>query len=53
MSNYIPNNEHFLKRVRNIRNELLNETDRFFFWVRSPPTLTHKTCLLSAVGDLK
>ncbi len=22
-------------------------------WVRSPPTPTHKTCLLSAVGDLK
>jgi hypothetical protein len=22
-------------------------------WVRSPPTLTHKTCLLSAVGGLK
>jgi hypothetical protein len=30
MSNYIPNNEHFLKRARNIRNELLNKTDRYF-----------------------
>jgi hypothetical protein len=30
MSNFIPNNEHFLKRARNIRNELLNKTDRFF-----------------------
>ena len=31
MSNsYIPNNEHFLKRSRNIRNELLNKTDRYF-----------------------
>jgi hypothetical protein len=30
MSNYIPNNEHFLKRARNIRNELLNRTDRYF-----------------------
>ena len=29
-SNYIPNNEHFLKRARNIRNELLNKTDRYF-----------------------
>ena len=29
MSNYIPNNEHFLKRARNIRNELLNRTDRY------------------------
>jgi hypothetical protein len=30
MSNYSPNNEHFLKRARNIRNELLNKTDRYF-----------------------
>jgi hypothetical protein len=30
MNNYIPNNEHFLKRARNIRNELLNKTDRYF-----------------------
>ena len=27
MSSFIPNNEHFLKRARNIRNELLNKTD--------------------------
>ena len=30
MSNFIPNNEHFLKRARNIRNQLLNITDRYF-----------------------
>jgi hypothetical protein len=30
MNNFIPNNEHFLKRYRNIRNELLNKTDRYF-----------------------
>ena len=30
MSNYMPNNDHFLKRARNIRNELLNKTDRYF-----------------------
>ncbi len=30
MSNYIPNNEIFLKRARNIRNELLNRTDKYF-----------------------
>ena len=30
MSNYIPKNEHFSKRARNIRNELLNRTDRYF-----------------------
>ena len=29
MSDYIPNNEHFLKRARNIRNELLNKTDKY------------------------
>ena len=29
MSNFITNNEHFLKRARNIRNELLNKTDRY------------------------
>ena len=29
MSSFIPNNEHFLKRARNIRNELLNKTDRY------------------------
>ena len=29
-NNYIPNNEHFLKRARNIRNESLNKTDRYF-----------------------
>ena len=30
MNNYIPDNKHFLKRYRNIRNELLNKTDRYF-----------------------
>ena len=30
MSSYTPNNEHFFKRARNIRNELLNKTDRYF-----------------------
>ncbi len=29
MSSFIPNNEHFLKRYRNIRNELLNKKDRY------------------------
>jgi len=29
MSNFIPNNEHYLKRARNIRNELLNRTDKY------------------------
>jgi hypothetical protein len=30
MNEYITNNAHFLKRYRNIRNELLNKTDRYF-----------------------
>ena len=30
MSSFTPNNEHFLRRYRNIRNELLNQTDRYF-----------------------
>ena len=30
MDSYIANNAHFLKRARNIRNELLNRTDRYF-----------------------
>ena len=30
MNDYIINNYHFLKRARNIRNELLNKTDRYF-----------------------
>ena len=29
MSDFIPNNEHFLRRKRNIRNELLAKTDRY------------------------
>ena len=30
MNNYITNHQHFLKRARNIRNELLNKTDKYF-----------------------
>ena len=30
MSSFLTSNEHFLKQARNIRNELLNKTDRFF-----------------------
>ncbi len=31
MNNNIINNAHFLKRARNIRNELLNKTDKYIF----------------------
>jgi len=30
-NSYIPSNEHFLKRARNIRNELLNRTDIYIY----------------------
>ena len=30
MNTFITNNHHYLKRARNIRNELLNKTDRQF-----------------------
>ena len=29
MNDYIINNAHFFKRARNIRNELLNKTDKY------------------------
>ena len=29
MNDYIINNAHFLKRARNLRNELLNKTDKY------------------------
>ena len=30
MSSFLTSNEHFFKRARNIRNELLNKTDKYF-----------------------
>jgi len=38
MSDFIPNNEHFLRRARNIRNELLNKTDKYM--LQDYPNLT-------------
>ena len=40
MSSFIPNNEHFLKRARNIRNELLIRTDRYM--LQDYPNLTQE-----------
>ena len=40
MSNFIPNNEHFLRRARNIRNELLKETDKYM--LQDYPNLTQE-----------
>ena len=38
MSSFVTNNEHFLKRARNIRNELLIKTDRYM--LQDCPNLT-------------
>ena len=40
MSNFIPNNEHYLTRARNIRNELLNKTDKYM--LQDYPNLTQE-----------
>ena len=40
MSDFIPNNEHFLRRARNIRNELLNKTDKYM--LQDYPNLTQE-----------
>ena len=53
MSNsYIPNNEHFLKRARNIRNELLNRTDRYLL-SDYPITLDQQMIIKTYRQDLR
>ena len=52
MSNYIPNNEHFLKRARNIRNELLNRTDRYLL-SDYPITLEQQMMIKTYRQDLR
>ena len=52
MSNYIPNNEHFLKRARNIRNELLNRTDRYLL-SDYPITLEQQMIIKTYRQDLR
>ena len=53
MSNsYIPNNEHFLKRARNIRNELLNKTDRYFL-IDYPISLEQQMIIKTYRQDLR
>ena len=52
MSNYIPNNEHFLKRARNIRNELLNRTDRYFL-IDYPISLEQQMIIKTYRQDLR
>ena len=52
MSNYIRNNEHFLKRARNIRNELLNRTDRYLL-SDYPITLEQQMIIKTYRQDLR
>jgi hypothetical protein len=52
MSNFIPNNEHFLKRARNIRNELLNRTDRYLL-SDYPITLEQQMIIKTYRQDLR
>ena len=52
MSNFIPNNEHFLKRARNIRNELLNRTDRYLL-SDYPITLEQQKIIKTYRQDLR
>ena len=51
-NNYIPNNEHFLKRARNIRNELLNRTDRYLL-SDYPITLEQQMIIKTYRQDLR
>ncbi len=47
MSSFIPKNEHFLKRARNIRNELLNKSDKYIlsdYPITLEQQLEIKTC---------
>ena len=52
MNSYIPNNEHFLKRARNIRNELLNRTDRYLL-SDYPITLEQQMMIKTYRQDLR
>ena len=52
MSNFIPNNEHFLKRYRNIRNELLNKTDKYIL-SDYPISLEHQMIIKTYRQDLR
>ena len=52
MSDFMPNNEHFLKRARNIRNELLNKTDRYIL-SDYPITLEQQMIIKTYRQDLR
>ena len=52
MNDYIINNAHFLKRARNIRNELLNKTDKYFL-IDYPISLDQKMIIKTYEQDLR
>ena len=52
MDSYIANNAHFLKRARNIRNELLNKTDRYFL-IDYPISLEQQMIIKTYRQDLR
>ena len=47
---FVPNNEHFLKRARNIRNELLNKTDRYY--LNDFPIEYEKQMIIKNIGKI-
>ena len=52
MNDYIINNAHFLKRARNIRNELLNKTDKYFL-IDFPIHYEHQMIIKKYRNDLR
>ena len=52
MSKFIRNNEHYLKGARNIRNELLNRTDRYLL-SDYPITLEQQMMIKTYRQDLR
>ena len=52
MNDYITNNAHFLKRYRNIRNELLNKTDKYLL-SDYPITLEQQMIIKTYRQDLR
>jgi hypothetical protein len=49
---YIPDNKHFLKRARNIRNELLNRTDKYLL-IDYPITQEQKEIIINYRQQLR
>ncbi len=52
MNDYITNNSHFLKRARNIKNELLNKTDKYIL-SDHPITLEKQMIIKTYRQDLR